>query len=117
MTTQVIVLGGGYAGVMTANRLQQRDDVEVTLVSPGEDFVDRIRLHQLATGTHTARHDYAELLGPRVRRVRDRAERIDAADRSVLLGSGQRLRYDHLVLAVGSAGAAPDVPTGSRPTA
>lgn len=110
MTTQVTVLGGGYAGVMTANRLQQRDDVEVTLVSPGEDFVDRIRLHQLATGTHTARHDYAELLGPRVRRVRDRAERIDAADRSVLLGSGQRLRYDHLVLAVGSAGATADVP-------
>ncbi|MBV5244241.1 MULTISPECIES: NAD(P)/FAD-dependent oxidoreductase [Mycolicibacterium] len=51
MTAQnirVIVVGGGYAGVMAANRLRSRDDLHVTLVNPRPQFVERIRLHQLA---------------------------------------------------------------------
>ncbi|GAB3116446.1 FAD-dependent oxidoreductase [Janibacter alkaliphilus] len=109
MTTQVSVLGGGYAGVMAANRLQRRGGIEVTLVSPTPDFVDRIRLHQMVTGTHSGRQDYRRVLSPQVRRVHDRAERIDRGNRSVLLASGARLRYDHLLLAVGSAGTSPDI--------
>ena len=31
-TTQVVVVGGGYAGVLAANRLRQRTDIHVTLV-------------------------------------------------------------------------------------
>jgi choline dehydrogenase-like flavoprotein len=30
--TDVVVIGGGYPGVMAANRLTQRDDVTVTLI-------------------------------------------------------------------------------------
>ena len=33
--TDVVVIGGGYAGVLAANRLTQRDDVTVTLNRPG----------------------------------------------------------------------------------
>ncbi|MEO3806246.1 FAD-dependent oxidoreductase [Nonomuraea sp. B1E8] len=33
----VVVIGGGYAGVMAANRLTQRDDVTVTLINPRPD--------------------------------------------------------------------------------
>jgi NADH dehydrogenase FAD-containing subunit len=52
--TDVVVIGGGYAGVMTANRLTRRDDVTVTLVNPRPTFVERIRLHQLVGGSHDA---------------------------------------------------------------
>ena len=45
------MIGGGYAGVMAANRLTQRDDVTVTLVNPRPSFVERIRLHQLVGGS------------------------------------------------------------------
>jgi predicted flavoprotein YhiN len=48
--TDVVVIGGGYAGVMVANCLTQRDDVTVTLISPRPTFVERIRLHQLVGG-------------------------------------------------------------------
>jgi hypothetical protein len=44
---EVVVIGGGYASVMAANRLTQRSDVTVTLVNPRATFVDRVRLHPL----------------------------------------------------------------------
>ena len=45
---RVVVIGGGYAGVLAANRLQRRADV--TLINPRPAFVERIRLHQRVTG-------------------------------------------------------------------
>ncbi|EFE66160.1 oxidoreductase [Streptomyces viridosporus ATCC 14672] len=52
--THVVVIGGGYAGVMAANRLRLRDDVTVTLINPRPDFVHRVRLHQLVGGSDDA---------------------------------------------------------------
>lgn len=43
--TEVVVIGGGYAGVMAANRMTRRG-VTVTLINPRPAFVERIRLHQ-----------------------------------------------------------------------
>jgi NADH dehydrogenase FAD-containing subunit len=52
--TDVVVIGGGYAGVLAANRLTQRDDVTVTLVNPRPSFVERLGLHHLVGGSHEA---------------------------------------------------------------
>ena len=56
---KVVVIGGGYAGTLAANRLRQRDDVDVTLVNPRPHFVERIRLHQFVARTGEATLDYA----------------------------------------------------------
>ncbi|MGW5140441.1 NAD(P)/FAD-dependent oxidoreductase [Nocardia beijingensis] len=106
----VVVVGGGYAGVMAANRLTQRDDVRVTVVNPRQVFVPRLRLHQLVGGTHDAVVDYQDVLAEGVRLVADSVTRIDAAERSVTLADGGSLRYDYLVYAVGSGSAGPRVP-------
>ncbi|MGI5272837.1 NAD(P)/FAD-dependent oxidoreductase [Nonomuraea sp. CA-218870] len=108
--TEVVVIGGGYAGVMAANRLTRRDDVTVTLVNPRPAFVDRIRLHQLVGGTHDAVVDYGRVLAPRVRRVAGTVTRIDPARREVRQASGDTLGYDYLVYAVGSGSGGLDVP-------
>ncbi|MEU6137935.1 FAD-dependent oxidoreductase [Nocardioides sp. NPDC047086] len=100
----VVVVGGGYAGVMAANRLTKRDDVAITLVNPRDHFVERIRLHQLAAGSSEAVVAYADVLSDRVRLVVDTVGSIDAESRTVALGSGQEMAYDYLVYAVGSAG-------------
>ncbi len=105
--THVVVVGGGYAGTLAANRLRQRPDVEVTLVNPRPLFVERIRLHQLVADTGAATADYATLLGDGIQLVVDTVDRIEAADRRVLLSSGRELGYDYLIYAVGSTGAAP----------
>lgn len=108
--TDVVVVGGGYAGVMAANRLTQRDDVTVTLINPRPTFVERIRLHQLVGGSHDAVVDYREVLAERVRLVVDTVTRIDASERSVTLATGGTVGYDYLIYAVGSGSADPRVP-------
>ncbi|MFF8026683.1 NAD(P)/FAD-dependent oxidoreductase [Streptomyces sp. NPDC007896] len=108
--TDVVVIGGGYAGVMAANRLTQRDDVTVTLINPRRTFVERIRLHQLVGGSDDAVVDYRKVLGERVRLVVDTVTRIDAAGRSVTLATGATVGYGYLVYAVGSGSADPQVP-------
>lgn len=108
--TDVVVIGGGYAGVMAANRLTQRADVAVTLINPRLAFVERIRLHQLVGGSHDAVVDYREVLGERVRLVVDTVTRIDAAERSLTLATGGTVGYDYLIYAAGSGSADPNVP-------
>ncbi|MER7731357.1 FAD-dependent oxidoreductase [Streptomyces erythrochromogenes] len=108
--TEVIVIGGGYAGVMAANRLTQHAGVTVTLINPRPSFVERIRLHQLVGGTDDAVVAYADVLGRGVRLRVDTVAGIDAAARRVRLASGGTAAYDYLVYAVGSASADPGVP-------
>ncbi|MGW1712187.1 NAD(P)/FAD-dependent oxidoreductase [Streptomyces sp. NPDC002156] len=107
---EVVVVGGGYGGVTAANRLARRDGVSVTLVNPRPEFVSRIRLHQLVTGSDDAVEGFGEVLGGNVRLVVDSATRIDAAERRVSLAGGDPLSYDYLVYAVGSGAADPGVP-------
>jgi NADH:ubiquinone reductase (H+-translocating) len=108
--TNVVVIGGGYAGVMAANHLRVNGDIAITLINSRPEFVERIRLHQLVTGSDDAVAGYSDVLGPGIRLLVDTAERIDAASRTVTLGSGATVGYDYLVYAVGSTGAALTVP-------
>ena len=103
----VVVLGGGYAGVMAANRLETRDDVAVTLVNPRPHFVERIRLHQMVVADDPATQTFTTVLNPGVHVVVDSAEHIDVAARRVRLASGSVLDYDYLIYAVGSTSATP----------
>ena len=105
----MVVIGGGYAGVMAANRLTLRD-VTVTLINPRLDFVHRIRLHRLVGGSDGAVVAYQDVLADGVRLAVDTVTRIDAAVRSVTLAADSTLDYDYLVYAVGSNSAELSVP-------
>lgn len=113
---EVVVIGGGYAGVMAANRLTRRDDVTVTLINPRPRFVERIRLHQLAGGTDDAVVDYRDVLAARTTLLVGTVSRIDAAARSLTLDGGDTLGYDYLIYAAGS-GSRPGVPSSAYPIA
>jgi NADH dehydrogenase FAD-containing subunit len=106
-TTRVAVVGGGYAGVLAANRLRQRTDIDVTLVNPRPQFVERIRLHQLVAGNDDATEDYSAVLADSVKLVVDSAVYIDASAKKLRLASGSTLGYDYLIYAVGSTAPVP----------
>lgn len=110
----VVVIGGGYAGALAANGLQQNRDIDITVINSRTVFVERVRLHQLVARSGEATVDLAGLLGDRVGLIVDTAARIDAAGRTVELASGARVSYDYLIYAVGSTATVPAGVPGAR---
>lgn len=113
----VIVIGAGYAGLMAANRIlgsltaAEKQRVRVTVVNPGPDFVERIRLHQLVGGSRrSVQRSLGDLLHPLARVVEGTATTIDADHRLLRLSAAdgpRELHWDYVVYAVGSVAAAP----------
>ena len=100
----VLILGGGYAGVTAALRLARRAPrhVHVTLINDGPDLVERIRLHQLAAGQPLRRHPLAGFLaGTRVRLLDGRVTDVDLTAHTARTAT-DTLPWDVLVLALGS---------------
>ncbi|WP_138844854.1 NAD(P)/FAD-dependent oxidoreductase [Rhodococcus pyridinivorans] len=97
---RVVVIGGGYAGTVAANRMSRK--AAVAVINPRPHFVQRTRLHQFAVGNHHASGDYRKLLAKGVDLLVDTATRIEPGTRTVHLASGGTVDYDYLVYAVGS---------------
>ncbi len=104
---KIVVVGGGYAGVLAANRLCGRlPKAQVTVLTPGARFVDRVRLHEAAARGRAVTRPWSKLLHWRAQLVDGRLLAIDPARRRLegTSADGQRvaLTYDAAVLALGS---------------
>jgi NADH dehydrogenase len=103
---RIVVLGAGYAGLPTVNRIARQthqDEVELLLVSTRDEFVERPRLHQLAAGQGRPPLPLTDFLAPGVQLRVGRVDRIDAVGHRLLLGQAEpHLDYDTLVYAPGS---------------
>lgn len=109
MQHRIVVLGAGYSGASAAGRLAKRlrrEDVSVTLVNAEPDFVERVRLHQLATGRDLPSRPLAEMFeGTGVDLRVARVTAVDADRKAVTLTTADgpdELPYDTLVYALGS---------------
>ena len=119
---RVVVVGGGYAGLFAARRASRgsrHGGVEVTLVDPAPEWVERTRLHQVAAGDGSVRrYPLTELFrGTGVGVVGGRVMEIDPEGGEVAVESGtgttSRLPFDRLVYALGSTSDTGPVP-GAR---
>jgi len=118
MKHRIVVLGAGYTGAHAAGRLARSlhpDDVEITLVNADPDFVERVRMHQLAVGQELRLRPLRDVFagtGVEVRTARVTA--VDVDHRSVELvdphGGTGRIAYDSLVYALGSVATDHGVP-------
>ncbi|MEU4552993.1 NADH dehydrogenase FAD-containing subunit [Micromonospora violae] len=117
MKHRIVVLGAGYAGAIAAGRLAKRlhpDDTEITVVNADADFVERVRMHQVATGQDLKRRPLTDIYagtGVDVRLARVTA--VDADRRTVALiddHGTDEITYDTLVYALGSTAADHVVP-------
>ena len=117
MPHRIVVLGAGYAGAFSAGCLARRlhpADFEITVVNAEPDFVERLRLHQLAAGQDLRHRPLAEVFaGTGIRLRVARVTGLDVEHRTVAVtdGSGaDRLEYDTLLYALGSTAADHGVP-------
>ncbi|MDX2605944.1 FAD-dependent oxidoreductase [Streptomyces caniscabiei] len=111
MQHRIVVLGAGYTGATVAGRLAKRlhrADVAITLVNAESDFIERVRMHQLAVGQELRSRPFeAMFAGTGVEVKLAEVAGVDADRRTVTVtdahGAGQQeLAYDTLVYALGS---------------
>ncbi len=117
MKHRIVVLGAGYAGAYVAGTLARRlspADIEITVVNAEPDFVQRLRLHQLAAGQEIEAPQLAEVFaGTAIRLRRARVTAVDPELQVVAVADadgGGELGYDTLLYALGSHGADHGVP-------
>ncbi|WP_329118748.1 NAD(P)/FAD-dependent oxidoreductase [Streptomyces sp. NBC_01353] len=111
MQHRIVVLGAGYTGAVAAGRLAKRlhhEDVTITLVNPEPDFVERVRLHQLAAGQDLTPRPFGEMFagtGVDLKLAKVTAVDVDRKTVTVTAANAlgrEELEYDTLVYALGS---------------
>ncbi|MFJ5138198.1 NAD(P)/FAD-dependent oxidoreductase [Streptomyces sp. NPDC088707] len=111
MEHRIVVLGAGYTGALAAGRIAKRlhrEDVTITLVNAEPDFVERVRLHQLAVGQDLKPRPFDEMFaGTGVELKLAKVTAVDVDRRTVALAAAngpgrEELAYDTLVYALGS---------------
>ncbi|MEV4248532.1 FAD-dependent oxidoreductase [Streptosporangium canum] len=117
MQHRIIVLGAGYAGAIAAGRLARRlrrEEVAITLVNAEPDFVERVRMHQLAAGQGLKSRPFSEMFagtGVELRLAEVTGVNVDGKTVAVVDANGtEELAYDTLVYALGSGWNAQGVP-------
>jgi NADH dehydrogenase FAD-containing subunit len=113
MQHRIVVLGAGYTGATAAGRLAKRlhrEDVAITVVNAEPDFVERVRMHQLALGQDLAPRPFSEMFqGTGVTLKQGKVTAVDVDRRTVTVSAhadegatDEELQYDTLVYALGS---------------
>ncbi|WP_030929844.1 NAD(P)/FAD-dependent oxidoreductase [Streptomyces sp. NRRL B-24720] len=117
MQHRIIVLGAGYTGAIAAGRLAKRlrpEDVAITLVNAEPDFVERVRMHQLAVGQNLRPRPFSEMFagtGVELKLAKVTGVDVDSKTVAVIDANGaEELEYDSLVYALGSGWNTQDVP-------
>ncbi|QXH44684.1 NAD(P)/FAD-dependent oxidoreductase [Pseudomonas xanthosomatis] len=119
MTSRILIIGAGFAGVwsaLSAARLldqAQRDDVRISVLAPQPQLRIRPRFYEADAHTLQAPVDALfDAVG--VEFIHGHVQTIDSAARQVGYvdgqGQAQQLGYDRLILAAGSQVARPAVP-------
>ncbi|MFA5785467.1 MAG: FAD/NAD(P)-binding oxidoreductase [Actinomycetota bacterium] len=108
MPANVVILGGGVGGTLTANLLAKRlkpGEARIQVVDPTGIHVYQPGFQYVAVGQARAQslsRDERSLLNRRVELIVDQATYIDAQAKEVSLGHGGSLPYDYLVVATGA---------------
>jgi NADH dehydrogenase len=102
-----VILGGGFVGLFTALQLSQQNyPHSIILIEQRDRFVFKPLLYELLT--HELHMEqicpfYTDLLAGRdVQFIQDTVQTIDLQHRQIYLNSGQPIKYDNLVVALGS---------------
>src|SRR5690625_2446422 len=104
---KIVVLGAGYARLMTTKKLAQslkREEADNVLVNKHNYHYETTWLHEVAAGTinpNQARFMISDVINPnRVRLIYDTVVEIDTHDQRIVLEDSE-LSYDYVVVSLG----------------
>lgn len=104
---KIVVLGAGYAGLMTTKKLTQNllpEEAEIVLVNKHNYHYESTWLHEVAAGTinpNQARYMISDAINPnRVRLIYDEVVEVKKDEQTVVLANAN-ITYDYLVIALG----------------
>ncbi|BDA77757.1 dehydrogenase [Leptospira kobayashii] len=101
-TKTVIIAGGGYAGIISANRLARKKlPIRIILVTAEEEFHERIRNHQVLCGTLAKTYSTKSLLHKKVELKIAKITKIESGSKEIFLSNNKKLNYDYLIYALG----------------
>ncbi len=105
---RVVVLGAGYAGLMTVTRLQKQlgtNDAEIILVNKNDYHYETTWLHEASAGTlhhDRVRYDIKGVVNTsKVNFLQASVEDIKVAEKKVVTDQGD-VEYDYLVIGLGA---------------
>ncbi|MGL5414049.1 MAG: FAD-dependent oxidoreductase [Clostridium sp.] len=109
MSTKIVILGAGYAGVHAAKKLgrkyKKRDDVEITLIDKNPYHTLMTELHEVAGGRVPEESVKIELSRifhrSKVKVIVDLIENVDT-DNKKIKTSNDVFEYDYLMIGMGS---------------
>lgn len=105
--TEIVVLGGGFAGVFAAKELRKlsSEHFRITLVDKNNYHLFIPSLYEVATAEEPRDNiciPYTEIFPHGVRLIKGEATSIDKENHKVNFKDGQFISYDYLVIALGS---------------
>jgi NADH dehydrogenase, FAD-containing subunit len=109
MKSRILIIGAGYAGILTAKKLAKKfkkhDEVSITIIDKNPFHTMLTELHEVAANRVDEDSIKISLkkvfAGRRVNVVLDTVESMDFAN-NLVSGSNGKYEYDYLVLAAGS---------------
>lgn len=104
-SARIVIIGGGFGGATCAKYLNMIDaGLSVTLIEPSTQFTTCPFSNVVLGGIRdldSITHGYQAHEKRGITIVQDKVRQIDAAGKKVILGKGETLPYDHLVLSPG----------------
>lgn len=101
---QVLVVGGGTAGIATAARLNRAGVTDIAVLEPSDQHWYQPLWTLVGSGQASlkeTRRPEAKLIPNGVRWIRQAATSVDPDARTVTTDSGSEIGYDYLVMATG----------------
>jgi sulfide:quinone oxidoreductase len=124
-TTNIVIVGGGSGGTISANLLAKQlrneihtEQVKLYLVSGAKTHVFQPAYLHIAFKNQSSDsivRDEETLLKKEVQLIPQDAEKLDLAKQEVILKSGERISYQYLIIATGSV-TNPDAVPGLKET-
>jgi len=103
---RLIIIGGGFAGVNVIRKLKH-SNVDITLIDKRNHHLFQPLLYQAATATLSARDiciAFREMFAKQKNTtvIMGEAVTVNKEEKYVVLGNGDKLSYDYLIVAIGS---------------